>query len=94
MKGLVVSAVLAAMTLTAGTALAADPPISGAKAQARAQKLFPKADRNGDGVITVEEWVAGGYKFEKFAIVDTDRNGRITIKEFLVAQAFCNHCFR
>lgn len=93
MKGQFVSAALIALALTAGTALAADPPINAKKAQARTEKLFPKADRNQDGFVTIEEWIANGYKVEKFTLVDTDRNGRITIKEFLVAQAFCNHCF-
>lgn len=94
MKRILVSAALAALALSAGVAQAADPPVSGAKAHARTQKIFPKVDRNADGFVTLEEWVAHGYKFEKFAIVDTDRNGRVTIKEFLVAQAFCDHCFR
>ena len=94
MKGFVVSAALVAMALTAGTALAADPPRNGAKAQARAEKLFPKIDRNGDGIIKIDEWVAHGYKYETFAVVDTDKNGQITIKELIVAQAFCDRCFR
>ena len=93
MLGKLVSAALLATVLTSGTALAADPPINAKKAQARTEKLFPKADRNQDGFITVEEWVAAGYKVDKFTIVDTDKNGRVTIQEFLVAQAFCKACF-
>ena len=93
MLGKFVSVALLAMALTSGTALAADPPINAKKAQARTEKLFPKADRNKDGFVTVEEWIADGYKVDKFTFVDTDKNGRITVKEFLVAQAFCDHCF-
>lgn len=93
MLGKFVSVALLATALTSGTALAADPPINAKKAQARTEKLFPKADRNKDGFVTVEEWIADGYKVDKFTFVDTDKNGRITVKEFLVAQAFCDHCF-
>lgn len=93
LRGILAATALSLFMMTQG-AIAADPPRPiGAQAQAMTKKHFPKIDKNGDRFITVEEWVGYGYKVAKFTIVDIDRNGRVTAKEFLMAQEFCDTCF-
>ena len=90
----VLSAAVVSLFMMGQGANAADPPRKiGAQAQAMTKKHFPKADKDGDRFITVEEWVGYGYAVAKFTIVDVDRNGKVTAKEFLMAQEFCATCF-
>ncbi|MGW7139341.1 EF-hand domain-containing protein [Streptomyces xanthophaeus] len=57
-----------------------------------AGKLFDQVDRNGDGVITMEEWlgnpvvdrVVGISDVLSFFGPDTDRNEKISREEFLM----------
>jgi hypothetical protein len=88
------SALVLSTCLVASQAIAADPPrLIGKKATAMTQKHFAKADKNDDRFITVEEWVGYGYKVAKFSVVDVDKNGKVSVKEFLMAQEFCATCF-
>lgn len=43
------------------------------------EELFEEADRNGDGKLSVKEFVAA--RFEAFEEADTDENGSLSVEE-------------
>jgi Ca2+-binding EF-hand superfamily protein len=47
--------------------------------------IFKTLDRNGDGVITLDEWLAAGRKEQVFRSIDTNHDGQVTLEEFAVA---------
>lgn len=47
--------------------------------------VFKTLDRNGDGVITLDEWLAAGRKEQVFRSIDTNHDGKVTLEEFAVA---------
>jgi Ca2+-binding EF-hand superfamily protein len=76
MKRLVLTAALAAFAL-------ASPAL--AQNGARVAQAFKKLDANGDGVITLDEWLKAGRKEAGFRRVDAGGDGKITPQEL---QAF------
>ena len=59
-----------------------------ASAQAPSPADIIKAwDKNGDGVVSKDEWVAAGRPAERFDIVDQNHDGKITVEELTAAMA-------
>jgi len=59
-----------------------------ASAQAPTPADIVKAwDKNGDGVISKDEWVAAGRPAERFDLVDQNHDGKITVEELTAAMA-------
>ncbi|MBW8815524.1 MAG: EF-hand domain-containing protein [Caulobacterales bacterium] len=44
-------------------------------------------DKNGDGVVDKDEWVAAGRKAERFDLVDANHDGKVTAEELGAAMA-------
>lgn len=65
-------------TLGAGSALAQMPS---------PEKIHKAWDKNADGVVDKAEWVAAGRKEERFAKVDADGDGKVTVDELKTAMA-------
>jgi hypothetical protein len=75
---------IAALALTALTTLAA----GSALAQMPSPETIHKAwDKNADGVVDKAEWVAAGRKEERFAMVDADSDGKVTVDELKTAMS-------
>lgn len=75
---------IAALALTTITALAA----GSALAQMPSPETIHKAwDKNADGVVDKAEWVAAGRKEERFAMVDADGDGKVTVEELKTAMS-------
>ena len=53
-------------------------------AEKRSKRVMKRADSNGDGMITREEFLAQAEK--RFARVDTDKNGAISMEELEVVR--------
>lgn len=63
-------------------ALALALPALPAAAQAPdLDQVFKSWDKNGDGVLTKDEWLAAGRREEGFARVDADHDGKVTPAE-------------
>ena len=78
MRTLIFAAAAAAVLAGAGSALAQMP------APADIVKAW---DKDGDGAVSKEEWVAAGRPAERFDIVDADHNGKVTVAELEAAMA-------
>ena len=65
-------------TLGAGSAMAQMPS---------PDKIHKAWDKNADGVVDKAEWVAAGRKEERFAKVDADGDGKVTVEELTAAMA-------
>lgn len=72
------AAALALGLLTAGSAFAQMPP---------AADILKAWDKDGDGVVNREEWVAAGRPAERFALVDANKDGKVTAAELEAAMA-------
>ncbi len=44
-------------------------------------------DKNGDGAVSKDEWVAAGRPAERFDLVDANKDGKITAAELEAAMA-------
>jgi Ca2+-binding EF-hand superfamily protein len=71
-------ALASAAALSAGSALAQMPS---------PDKIHKAWDKNADGVVDKAEWVAAGRKEERFAMVDADGDGKITVEELTTAMS-------
>lgn len=79
MRRILIAAALASTTaLAAGSAMARTPS---------PEKIVKAWDKNGDGGVDKAEWVAAGRKENRFALVDTDGDGKITAEELKVGMA-------
>lgn len=47
--------------------------------------FFQSADKNGDGTLSRDEWVAAGRREQTFDRVDTDHDGKVTLDEIKAA---------
>jgi Ca2+-binding EF-hand superfamily protein len=74
------------MAVGSNVALAKKEKKDGEKKPAKAEELFKKLDKNGDGKLSKEEFSAHGKDPKKaeahFDKIDTDRNGSISPDEF------------
>jgi len=77
MRRMIAALALASLAaLTAGSALAQMPS---------PEKIHKAWDKNADGVVDKAEWVAAGRKEARFALVDTDSDGKVTVDELKTA---------
>jgi Ni/Co efflux regulator RcnB len=67
----------AAATLAAGGVAHAQMPAPA--------DLIKAWDKNGDGVVDKDEWVAAGRKAERFDLVDANHDGKVTAEELQAA---------
>lgn len=77
-RKIVALALSALTTLAAGSALAQMPS---------PETIHKAWDKNADGVVDKAEWVAAGRKEERFALVDADGDGKITVEELTTAMS-------
>jgi hypothetical protein len=71
-------ALASAAALSAGSALAQMPS---------PDKIHKTWDKNADGVVDKAEWVAAGRKEARFALVDADSDGKVTVEELTTAMS-------
>lgn len=59
--------------------------VAGATNQMDAMKMFQVRDRNGDGMLTVDEFCPrnGSFATARFSLMDTDHDGVVSKKEFM-----------
>jgi Ca2+-binding EF-hand superfamily protein len=75
---------IAALALTALTTLAAGSALAQMPSPEKIHKAW---DKNADGVVDKAEWVAAGRKEARFALVDADGDGKITVEELTTAMS-------
>ena len=80
MRVQVLAAAIAAFVITAGAAAAQQQMPSAAE-------LIKQWDTNKDGVVDKAEWIAAGRPAERFDMVDTNHDGKITVEELAAAMA-------
>lgn len=71
-------------------ALLAAPLLAPATASAQAPDpatIIKNWDKNGDGAVSKDEWVAAGRPAERFDMVDANHDGKITAEELTAAMA-------
>jgi Ca2+-binding EF-hand superfamily protein len=52
-----------------------------------AAAVFKALDKNGDGVVTLDEWVAAGRPEELFHLIDANHDGKLTLEELTAGSA-------
>jgi Ni/Co efflux regulator RcnB len=72
------AAAAAAMLAAAGAASAQMPAPA---------DLIRNWDKNGDGAVDKDEWVAAGRQAGRFALVDANKDGKVTAAELEAAMA-------
>ena len=80
MRTLILAASAAA--LLAGAAAAQQPQQMPAPAD-----IIKQWDKDGDGAVSKDEWVAAGRPAERFDVVDANKDGKITAEELAAAMA-------
>ena len=70
----------------AATALLAGAGVASAQAPDPAT-IVKNWDKNGDGSVSKEEWVAAGRPAERFDAVDANKDGKVTAEELAAAMA-------
>jgi hypothetical protein len=75
MRTIIIAAALAAMAVPAFAQMPAPADV------------VKQWDKDGDGAVSKEEWVAAGRPAERFDAVDADKNGKITVAELEAAFA-------
>jgi len=79
MRRILIAAALASLTtLAAGAAMAQMPAPA---------DIIKAWDKNADGVVDKAEWVAAGRPEDRFALVDADKDGKVTAEELTTAMA-------
>jgi Ca2+-binding EF-hand superfamily protein len=82
MRTLILAASAAAMLASAGAAAAQQPQQMPAPAD-----IIKQWDKDGDGAVSKDEWVAAGRPAERFDVVDTNKDGKISVEELAAAMA-------
>lgn len=77
-------------TLAAGAALAQEgqppgPPPGMARQMPAPEDIFKRWDANGDGAVDKAEWTSAGRPEDRFAMIDSDKDGKITLDEMKAA---------
>ncbi|MBO9544295.1 EF-hand domain-containing protein [Caulobacter sp.] len=72
-------------TLVAGAALAQDGPPPGPRQMPAPEDVFKRWDSNSDGVVDKAEWTGAGRPEDRFAMIDADKDGKITLAELKTA---------
>jgi Ca2+-binding EF-hand superfamily protein len=75
---------IAALALASASILA---PLAAHAQMPSPETIFKAWDKDADGFVTKDEWVAAGRKEERFAMVDTNSDGKITVDELKAAMA-------
>lgn len=78
MRTLIIAASAAALLAIAGAASAQMPAPA---------DMIKNWDKDGDGAVSKDEWVAAGRPAERFEIVDANKDGKITTVELEAAMA-------
>ena len=78
MRNAIIAAAAIAVLAAAGTASAQMPAPA---------DMIKAWDRNGDGGVSKDEWVAAGRPAERFDLIDTNKDGKITATELEAAMA-------
>ena len=79
MRRTIFAAALASIaTLAAGAAMAQMPAPA---------EIIKAWDKNADGAVDKDEWVAAGRPEARFAMVDADKDGKISADELATAMA-------
>lgn len=77
-------AIAMVVTSSAVVATTADSPVG--RENREAAKHFGQLDKDGDGALSKAEAKADAQLREQMPQIDSDRDGRITIEEFMAAQ--------
>jgi Ca2+-binding EF-hand superfamily protein len=72
------------LILAAGAALLASAGAASAQMPAPAD-IIKQWDKDGDGAVSKEEWIAAGRPAERFDLVDANKDGKITAGELTAA---------
>jgi len=78
MRTVIFAAAAAALLASAGAASAQAPDPAA---------IIKNWDKNGDGSVSKEEWVAAGRPAERFDAVDANKDGKVTAEELAAAMA-------
>jgi Ca2+-binding EF-hand superfamily protein len=78
MRTVIFAAAAAALLAAAGAASAQMPP---------AADIIKNWDKDGNGTVSKDEWVAAGRPAERFDVVDANKDGQITAAELEAAMA-------
>lgn len=78
MRKIIVAAAATAMLATAGAAFAQMPAPA---------DIVKQWDKDGDGAVSKDEWVAAGRPAERFDAVDANKDGKVTAAELEAAMA-------
>jgi len=73
----------ALISLLAILSAPAAPPPKQTEVENRRPKIFLEADRDQDGFIGKEEWLAAGRREIGFVAIDKDKDGRISLEELV-----------
>ena len=78
MRTVIFAAAAAALLASAGAASAQAPDPAA---------IIKNWDKNGDGSVSKDEWVAAGRPAERFDAVDANKDGKVTAEELAAAMA-------
>ncbi|HEX7946817.1 MAG TPA: EF-hand domain-containing protein [Phenylobacterium sp.] len=70
----------------AATAVLAVAGVASAQAPSPAD-IIKNWDKNGDGAVSKDEWIAAGRPAERFDAVDANHDGKVTAEELAAAMA-------
>ncbi|HJV42945.1 EF-hand domain-containing protein [Caulobacter sp.] len=86
MRRILLAALATGATLAAGAALAQEGPPPGPMRQMPApEDIFKRWDANGDGAVDKAEWTGAGRPEDRFAMIDADKDGKVTLDELKAA---------
>jgi Ca2+-binding EF-hand superfamily protein len=81
MRILILAASAAALLASAGAAAAQQQQMPAPA------DIIKQWDKDGDGAVSKDEWIAAGRPAERFDLVDANKDGKITVEELAAAMA-------
>lgn len=69
------------LLVSAAVLFALAAPVSALAQMPSPETIFKAWDKNKDGGIDKDEWAAAGRKPERFALVDANGDGKVTLEE-------------